>query len=154
MLAKAERDEGTLECGVQWPLGEVEARALARSGRAPNALHNNCSGKHAGFICLSCAMGVEAKGYIAPDHDVQREVAAAIEVTIGVRLSEEMRGVDGCAIPTCPAVPLSHLRGVCAAGNRGRAVADAPESRDAHSLCGRRSPRDRRRRGPVRHRGP
>ncbi len=108
MLAKAERDEGTLECGVQWPLGEVEARALARSGRAPNALHNNCSGKHAGFICLSCAMGVEAKGYIAPDHDVQREVAAAIEVTIGVRLSEEMRGVDGCAIPTY-AVPLIAL---------------------------------------------
>ena len=29
MLAKAGRDEGTLECGVHWPLGEAEARALA-----------------------------------------------------------------------------------------------------------------------------
>ena len=108
MLAKAGRDEGALECGVHWPLGEAEARALARSGRTPNALHNNCSGKHAGFICLSCAMGVEPKGYVAPDHAVQREVAAAIAATTGARLSEAMRGVDGCAIPAY-AVPLIAL---------------------------------------------
>src|SRR5579863_9518595 len=108
MLAKAGRDEGTLECGVHWPLGETEARALARSGRTPNALHNNCSGKHAGFVCLSCAMGVEPKGYVAPDHAVQREAAAAIAAATGARLSEETRGVDGCAIPTY-AVPLIAL---------------------------------------------
>jgi L-asparaginase II len=108
MLAKAERDEGALECGVHWPLGEAEARELARSGRTPTALHNNCSGKHAGFVCLSCAMGVEPKGYVAPDHAVQREVAAAIAAATGARLSEEMRGVDGCAIPTY-AVPLIAL---------------------------------------------
>ena len=108
MLAKAGRDERVLECGVHWPLGEAEARALARSGRTPNALHNNCSGKHAGFVCLSCAMSVEPKGYVAPDHAVQREVAAAIAAATGAPLSEEMRGIDGCAIPTY-AVPLIAL---------------------------------------------
>ena len=55
MLAKAGRDERALECGAHWPLGEAAARALARSGRSPSALHNNCSGKHAGFVCLACA---------------------------------------------------------------------------------------------------
>jgi L-asparaginase II len=108
MLGKAGRDEKTLECGAHWPLSEAEARALARSGGAPNALHNNCSGKHAGFICLACAMGVEPQGYVAPDHPVQRVVAAAIEAVTGARLSEQMRGVDGCAIPTY-AVPLIAL---------------------------------------------
>ena len=108
MLAKAGRDEGALECGVHWPLGEAEARELARSDRTPNALHNNCSGKHAGFVCLSCAMGVEPKGYVAPDHAVQREVAAAIAAVTGARLSEAMRGVDGCGIPAY-AVPLIAL---------------------------------------------
>jgi L-asparaginase II len=108
MLAKAGRDEGALECGVHWPLGESEARTLARSGRTPNALHNNCSGKHAGFICLACATGADPKGYVAPDHAVQREVAAAIAASTGARLSEEMRGVDGCAIPTY-AIPLIAL---------------------------------------------
>jgi L-asparaginase II len=108
MLAKAGYDERALECGAHWPLGEDEARALARSGRAPTALHNNCSGKHAGFVCLSCAMGVDPKGYVAPNHPVQREVAASIEAMTGARLSEEMRGFDGCAIPTY-AVPLVAL---------------------------------------------
>jgi L-asparaginase II len=108
MLAKAGYDERALECGAHWPLGEDEARALARSGRAPTALHNNCSGKHAGFVCLSCAMDVDPKGYVGPDHPVQREVTASIEAVTGARLSEAMRAVDGCAIPTY-AVPLVAL---------------------------------------------
>jgi L-asparaginase II len=108
MLAKAGYDEDVLECGVHWPLGEEEERALARLGRTPSALHNNCSGKHAGFVCLCCDMGVTPKGYVAPDHNVQREVTAAIEGMTAMRLSEEMRGVDGCSIPTY-AVPLVAL---------------------------------------------
>ena len=87
MLAKAGCDERALECDAHWPLGEEEARALVRAGRTPTALHNNCSGKHAGFLCLSCAMGVDPKGYVEPDHPVQREVAASIEAMTGVRLS-------------------------------------------------------------------
>jgi L-asparaginase II len=116
MLAKAGCDERALECGAHWPLGENEARALARLGRTPTALHNNCSGKHAGFICLSCAMGVDPKGYVAPDHAVQREVKAAIEGMIRAPLSEEMRGVDGCAIPTYPAPLVALGRGFARLG--------------------------------------
>jgi L-asparaginase II len=108
MLAKAGYDKRVLECGVQWPLGEDEARALARLGQAPTALHNNCSGKHAGFVCLSCAMGIDPKGYVAPDHAVQREVKATIEGMTGAALSEETHGVDGCGIPTY-AAPLTAL---------------------------------------------
>jgi L-asparaginase II len=128
MLAKAGFDEGVLECGVHWPLGEDEARALARAGRSPTALHNNCSGKHAGFICLCRDMGVAALGYVAPEHAVQREVKAAIEAMTGAILSEEMRGVDGCAIPTY-AVPLTALaRGFARLGS-GQGL--PPRRRDA-----------------------
>jgi L-asparaginase II len=108
MLARAGFDERVLECGAHWPLGEEDARALARSGRTPAAVHNNCSGKHAGFVCLASAMGVDPRGYVAPDHPVQREVTAAIEAMTGAVLSEEMRGVDGCSIPTY-AQPLAAL---------------------------------------------
>ncbi len=108
MLAKAGRDERALECGAHWPLGEAAARALARAGKSPSALHNNCSGKHAGFVCLACASGIDPMGYVAPGHPVQREVTAAIaEVTLA-RLGEETRGVDGCSIPTY-AIPLRAL---------------------------------------------
>ena len=78
MLAKAGRGERALECGAHWPLGEAAARALVRASRGPSVLHNNCSGKHAGFVCLACASGIDPKGYVAPDHPVQREVTAAI----------------------------------------------------------------------------
>lgn len=108
MLGKAGRDEAALECGVHWPLGEAAARALARSGAEPCALHNNCSGKHAGFICLAGALGVDPKGYVAPDHPVQREVTAALAGMTGARLDEGMRGVDGCSIPAY-AIPLRLL---------------------------------------------
>jgi L-asparaginase II len=108
MLAKAGRDEDALECGVHWPLSEQASRALVRSGERPSALHNNCSGKHAGFVCLACAEGIEPESYVAPGHAVQRWVAAAVAGVTGARLGEETRGVDGCSIPTY-AIPLQAL---------------------------------------------
>jgi len=108
MLAAAGMDVSALACGAHWPLGVEAARALARSGGAPTALHNNCSGKHAGFVCLACASGIDPTGYETPDHGVQREVKAAIEDVIGEKLDASRRGIDGCSIPTY-AIPLRAL---------------------------------------------
>ncbi len=108
MLARAGRDESVLECGAHWPLGEAASRALARSDRSPGALHNNCSGKHAGFVCVACVSGIEPTGYVAWDHPVQREVTAALAEVTQARLDGETRGVDGCSIPTY-AIPLRAL---------------------------------------------
>src|SRR6185295_10373924 len=58
MLSRAGLDVGALECGTHWPTQQSSAQALARAGAAPSALHNNCSGKHAGFLCVACAAGV------------------------------------------------------------------------------------------------
>jgi L-asparaginase II len=108
MLAKARREPSCLECGVHWPLGESAARQLAREGRAPTALHNNCSGKHAGFVCLSCALGEDPTGYVAIDHRAQRETRRAMEEMTGVALDPAQAGIDGCSIPTY-ATPLDKL---------------------------------------------
>ncbi len=108
MLTKAGRDDRALECGAHWPLGEAAARALAIVGASPSALHNNCSGKHAGFICVACAKGVDPKGYVAPGHAVQREVTQALADVTKASLDEETRGVDGCSIPAY-AMPLRSL---------------------------------------------
>jgi L-asparaginase II len=108
ILAKAGRDADVLECGAHWPLGEAAARDLARSGATPNALHNNCSGKHAGFICFASAQAIEPKGYVAADHPVQREVTATLADVTRATLNAETRGIDGCSIPTY-AIPLRGL---------------------------------------------
>jgi L-asparaginase II len=100
MLAKAGRDVGALECGVHAPSYRKAADALARAGGKPSALHNNCSGKHAGFICLACAEGIETRGYVGPSHPIMREVMGAVSEMSGAALAGAGVGTDGCSIPT------------------------------------------------------
>lgn len=102
MLRKAGREPACLECGVHWPLDESAARALAARGEGPSALHNNCSGKHAGFICLACFRGLDPAGYPRPHHPTMREVTAALMAVTGARLDQVTPGIDGCSIPTYP----------------------------------------------------
>jgi L-asparaginase II len=108
MLAKAGQDVSCLECGTHWPMGDAAARALAARGETPTALHNNCSGKHAGFICLACGLDADPKGYVRADHRVQQVVRAALEDLTGASHTPDAMGIDGCSIPTY-AVPLPSL---------------------------------------------
>ncbi|MBV9738957.1 MAG: asparaginase [Hyphomicrobiales bacterium] len=108
MLAKAGRDVTCLECGTHWPSNDQAARALAAAGSEPTALHNNCSGKHSGFICVACGTGVDPAGYIRPDHAVQRRIKSVFEEMMSIKLPDAARGVDGCSIPTY-ATPLEAL---------------------------------------------
>lgn len=108
MLRKAGRDASALECGSHWPMFDKAARALALAGAEPSALHNNCSGKHAGFVCLACGLDEDPAGYTAPAHPVQREIRGALEEMTGSPQRDDLRGVDGCSIPTY-ATPLAAL---------------------------------------------
>jgi L-asparaginase II len=128
MLARAGLDGAALECGVQWPSHTDSSRALARSGAIATALHNNCSGKHAGFICFACAAGLDHHRYVAARHPVQREVRGALEGLTGATLSDDQCGIDGCSIPTF-AIPLVALAQGFARFGSGRAL--APERQKA-----------------------
>jgi L-asparaginase II len=122
MLARAGLDVTALECGTHWPSHQASTQALARTGGAPSALHNNCSGKHSGFLCVACAAGVDHHGYVAANHLVQREVRAALEDVTGVELSEDLCGIDGCSIPSW-AIPLPALAYGFARYGTGRGLA-------------------------------
>jgi L-asparaginase II len=121
MLAKAGLDAGVLECGAHWPYREAFQRQMAQRGGTPSALHNNCSGKHAGFVCLGCVLAARAgeggargflrgflRGYGAADHPVMKEVSRALQASTGWDLARAPRGTDGCSIPTF-GIPLRHL---------------------------------------------
>ncbi len=116
MLAKAGLAVDALECGTHWPYHEVSQRVLAAAGQEPTALHNNCSGKHAGFACLGCLMarGRVASaaefvlGYVQPDHPLMQEVSSAVQTATGCDLGRAPRGIDGCSIPTY-GIPLRQL---------------------------------------------
>ncbi|MBO6725797.1 MAG: asparaginase [Rhizobiaceae bacterium] len=108
MLASAGLDEAALECGAHWPLGDEATRTLARAGGEPRALHNNCSGKHSGFICTCVQEGVDPAGYVGRNHQSQQWVREAMEAVTGVSHGEDICAIDGCSIPTY-AVPLRSL---------------------------------------------
>jgi L-asparaginase II len=107
MLAKAGLDASALACGTHWPASHPAAFALAKTG-TPSALHNNCSGKHAGFLCLACSLGGDHVGYCRPEHPVQQNVRCVLEDLTGTALGSDRCAIDGCSVPTW-AIPLRNL---------------------------------------------
>ena len=108
VLAKANLRERDLACGAHWPLSEATARELLRASRRPRAIHNNCSGKHAGMLATAVHLGFDPSGYETPDHPVQAMNARVLSETCGVTLGSGDMGIDGCSLPTY-AMPLSKL---------------------------------------------
>ena len=107
-LARIGLAESDLECGAHLPSHSPTAEALLRDGRAANQTHNNCSGKHLGFLTTARHLGEPTKGYIGLDHPVQRRVIETFGEMSGVDMSRVPTAVDGCGIPTL-AAPLYGL---------------------------------------------
>ncbi|MDA8232598.1 MAG: asparaginase [Magnetospirillum sp.] len=117
-----------LECGGHAPSDPAASRALAASDSPPSPLHNNCSGKHAGFLTVARHLRVPTRGYIRRDHPVQNLVAGAIGAMSGcVPVTAAPCGIDGCGIPVF-ALPLA---GLAAAMARMAAPGGFPASRRA-----------------------
>ncbi len=85
-----------LRCGAHMPRDKQAFRALLCAESAPRQIHNNCSGKHAGFLTLNQHLGGN-RDYIAPDHPVQHTVREAFEEMTGE--SSPGHAIDGCSAP-------------------------------------------------------
>jgi L-asparaginase II len=97
-----------LECGAHWPTHDETARAMTKAGETPVAIHNNCSGKHTGFLTTAVHKGEATNGYIRFEHPVQQRILGVLEAMCGIDLTNAPRGIDGCSIPTI-AIPLRNL---------------------------------------------
>lgn len=83
-------------CGAHVPSDVAARDAMIRSGAQPCQYHNNCSGKHSGFLTLNKHLGGGAE-YVEADHPVQRAVLEAFE-----DVTDEASpgyGIDGCSAP-------------------------------------------------------
>lgn len=108
MLDKAGLNGTALECGAHWPSSQDAMVGLARSGKTPSALHNNCSGKHSAFLCTCRHCGFGHNGYVGAGHPFQELVRQTMQEVTGAAHGADNRGTDGCSIPTY-AVPLTSL---------------------------------------------
>lgn len=97
-----------LECGRQDPGIAKDLHELYRSGGEAGPEHNNCSGKHSGFLTICRHMDVDPKGYLDPDHPAQAAVCQTMADMCGVDLARADLGTDGCGVPSI-AMPLHAL---------------------------------------------
>jgi L-asparaginase II len=136
LLAKAGLDEAQLACGAHWPISERASRELTRAGKRPTAIHNNCSGKHAGMLATAVHQGLDPTGYERPDHPVQQEIRRILSETCGVVLENDAIGIDGCSVPTF-ALPLAAVATGFArlASGRGLEPARAMAARRLMDAC-------------------
>ncbi|WP_281981439.1 asparaginase [Thalassorhabdomicrobium marinisediminis] len=84
------------QCGPQWPQDIPARNGLIKADDSPCRYHNNCSGKHCGFLTLSKANGW-GPDYVEIDHPLQVLLKQTFE-----ELVEETSpgwGIDGCSAP-------------------------------------------------------
>ncbi len=89
-----------LACGVHPPYDKRAAAQLAAAGGEPQAIHNNCSGKHAGMLTLCAFYGWAPGGYQKPDHPVQQLMLETVASFCDLPPGEIVRGTDGCSVVT------------------------------------------------------
>ncbi len=126
-LADLGLGEGDLRCGSHMPYDPEAQRALILADEKPCQFHNNCSGKHCGFLTANKHMKGDAE-YIAPDHPLQRAILAATEEVTG-EISAGF-GIDGCSAPNFMTSVLGLARAMAAfaaatdaGGSRQKAMA-------------------------------
>jgi L-asparaginase II len=108
MLRKIGHTHHSLQCGCHVPL------RFSYGGLTPpaNALfderHNNCSGKHTGFVAFCVQHGLSLANHLAPQHPLQVSIHQAVMRVARCDASSLVAGTDGCSAPNY-AMPLSKL---------------------------------------------
>jgi L-asparaginase II len=121
ILASAGLDVAALQNTPDLPLNEAAAHAVLRAGGGKDALHQNCSGKHAAMLATCVTNGWPIDSYRDPQHPLQQRIRSTIEQYAGEAVSAV--AVDGCGAPLF-AISLLSLARAFAAIAQSR-VADA-----------------------------
>lgn len=96
-----------LACGPQAPRFEPAYQEMLATHEKPSRIHNNCSGKHAGFLTVAKHLGAPIADYVNIQHPVQQAILESMIRLSGYRDSQW--GIDGCAAPnfTLPLVAFA-----------------------------------------------
>ena len=88
--------ESDLRCGPQEPDDMAARDGLILADDTPCQIHNNCSGKHCGFLTVAQHMGAGPE-YLEIDHPVQQAALSALEESTNE--TSPCYGIDGCSAP-------------------------------------------------------
>ena len=97
--------ETDLRCGPQPSRDPYVKKQMLEKGQSPCQIHNNCSGKHAGFLSVARHLNAGPE-YTDPDHPVQLMVMDVFQELTQNKVDGIT--IDGCSAPN-PAIPLYSL---------------------------------------------
>jgi L-asparaginase II len=119
ILAAAGLDPSDLQNSSDYPLDDQERSAWQCAGRAPSALAQNCSGKHAAMLATCVENGWPTTTYRDPDHPLQVLISETIAELAGEAVAAT--GVDGCGAPlfACSLTGLARAFARVATARRG-----------------------------------
>ena len=127
ILAGVGLDESALQNPADWPLDDDAYEAAVRAGQQRSRLFMNCSGKHAGMLATTVALGADVATYRDPDHPTQLAIVRAIDDLASEQATN--LAMDGCGAPlfALTLYGLARSFGLLAAATEGpeRQVADA-----------------------------
>lgn len=102
ILSKIGLDSSYLKCGSQYPSDRSSANSLIKKEQKPKAIHNNCSGKHAGFLALSVFWKCDHSSYLDANHPVQKAIRKTVAEFHSVSENSLAPALDGCSAPIYP----------------------------------------------------
>lgn len=108
MLDKVGLGYKKLLCGCHVPLQFSYTDTPLPAGLAFDERHNNCSGKHAGFLAYCVQHGLPTDDYVKPGHPLQQAIRRDVARVMRMDADELRMGIDGCSAPNY-AMPLSRL---------------------------------------------
>ena len=107
MLRKIECTEHDLGCGCHLP-ERFQKGETPPAGFVLDQRHNNCSGKHAGFLAYCRMAGLSTGDYLDPFHPLQRKIVKVVCDLADFKANDLWYGTDGCNAPNI-GLPLSRL---------------------------------------------
>ena len=97
ILGSVGLDEGALQCPPALPMETDDLARFVVDGGEPDAVHMNCSGKHAAMLATCVVNGWPTETYRDPDHPLQVVIRATLEEFTGDRINDV--AIDGCGAP-------------------------------------------------------
>lgn len=107
ILEKFDIDESLLKCGVHAPLARSMQDKMLLRGEKPTAIHNNCSGKHIGFLVICKKKGWDMITYDKLNHPLQIAIRDKINQMCEVEQPYPIT-TDGCGVPIL-SMPLKNM---------------------------------------------
>jgi L-asparaginase II len=108
MLGKAGLGTAALRCGCHVPGLFAALETCPPQDAVFDARHNNCSGKHAGFLAYCVQHGLTLDDYIDPAHPLQAAIRRDVARATGMDANDFRVGIDGCSAPNYD-LPLRNL---------------------------------------------